>query len=48
MDEVFGDTAGTAVADQERQAAISQRIGLAAYSAGEKYDPDDADTGGKS
>ncbi|EIW86994.1 general substrate transporter [Coniophora puteana RWD-64-598 SS2] len=31
MDQVFGDSEGLAIADRERQAAISERIGLAAY-----------------
>lgn len=28
MDEVFGDSAGTALADQQRHADISRRLGL--------------------
>ncbi|KAI0041709.1 general substrate transporter [Auriscalpium vulgare] len=43
MDEVFGDAAGTAVADQERQTEIAERIGLTRYlhtedSSKEKFD----------
>ena len=32
MDEVFGDREGLAVAEQERQNEIADRIGLTAYS----------------
>ena len=31
MDEVFGDREGLAVADQQRQNEIAERIGLSAY-----------------
>ncbi|KIJ66865.1 hypothetical protein HYDPIDRAFT_108799 [Hydnomerulius pinastri MD-312] len=34
MDEVFGDREGLAVADQERQNAIADRIGLTAFGSG--------------
>lgn len=32
MDQVFGDREGLAVADQQRQNEIADRIGLSAYS----------------
>ena len=41
MDEVFGDSEGLAVADQQRQAAIADRIGLTAYLNGSR-DPEKA------
>lgn len=34
MDDVFGDREGLAVADQQRQNAIADRIGLTAYNSG--------------
>jgi hypothetical protein len=34
MDDVFGDREGLGVADQQRQNAIADRIGLTAYSSG--------------
>ena len=38
MDEIFGDEAGAAKADQERQEEIEHRIGLDKFSAGAKRD----------
>lgn len=34
MDDVFGDSEGLGVADQQRQNAIADRIGLTSYSGG--------------
>lgn len=34
MDDVFGDREGLGVADQQRQNAIADRIGLTAYNTG--------------
>lgn len=41
MDEVFGDEAGTAIADQQRHAEISHRIGLDRIGQGDVFAKDD-------